>query len=272
MKILTFGYCFLFLIMVSNYVNAQNSSFIYELNYKTHSDSLKSEKIIFYLDVKNKESVFRSEKFRESDSLRGKRGWGNGFDMGYNNNQLYVSKKKENSEILKYVFVPLIYNIYAIPIHEKFSWKMADERKKIGNYNCQKANAEYGGRTWTAWFTNEIPLQQGPYVFYGLPGLIVKISDEKLDYDFELIQVKDFTWKELYTDKVQKQIKWEDFKKLQQNYYSDPIAMINKSDVTSYDEGGNKIKTNFKEMKESIQKKILEKNNPIELDHKVEFK
>lgn len=258
--------------MVSVFLKAQSSSFIYQLNYRADSDNFKSEKNIFYLDIKNKESLFRSDKFRESDSLRAKRGWGNGFDMEYNHKQLYVYKKNGNNEILKYVFVPLIYSTYAIPINEEFHWEIIDEKKKIGNYNCQKAKVEYGGRNWTAWFTNEIPLQQGPYVFYGLPGLIIKISDEKLDYDFELIQIRDFKWKELYTDKFQKKITWEDFKKLQKNFYNEPLSMFNKSEITSYDESGNKIKTNFKEMTGNIQKRIREKNNPIELNHKVEYK
>jgi len=48
--------------------------------------------------------------------------------------------------------------------------------------------------------------------------------------------------------------------------------MINKSDIRSYDESGNIIKTNFKEMKENIQKRIRDKNNPVELNHKVEYK
>jgi GLPGLI family protein len=272
MKTLIFYCCFFSLGMFSTFLKAQNSSFIYELNYKSGSDSLKNDKIIFYLDVKNKESIFRSDKFRESDSLRAKRGWGNGFDMEYNNKQLYIYKKNGNSEILKYIFVPLIYSAYAIPINEEFHWKIIDEKKKIGNYNCQKAEVKYGGRNWIAWFTNEIPLQQGPYVFFGLPGLIVKVSDEKFNYDFELIQIKDFKWEDLYADKFQKKIDWKDFIKLQENYYSEPLSMINKSDVASYDESGNKVKTNFKEMKENIQKRIREKNNPIELNHKVEYK
>ncbi|WP_426480678.1 hypothetical protein [Chryseobacterium sp. R2ACT005] len=102
--------------------------------------------------------------------------------------------------------------------------------------------------------------------------MIIKISDEKLDYDFELIQIRDFKWKELYTDKFQKKITWEDFKKLQKNFYNEPLSMINTSEITSYDESGNKIKTNFKEMTGNIQKRIREKNNPIELNHKVEYK
>ena len=262
----------LIFVILASFCFGQKTSFIYELNYKPNSDSLITDKIVFYLDVKDKESSFRSDKFRRSDSLRAKQGWGNGFDMEYNNKQLYIYKKNGNDEVLKYVFVPLIYNTYAISIKEEFHWKIIEEKKKIGNYNCQKAEVEYGGRNWTAWFTNEIPLQQGPYVFYGLPGLIVKISDEKFDYDFELIQVRDFKWKELYTDKFQKKISWEDFQKLQKNYYTEPLSMIKKSDITSFDENGNIIKTNFKEMRENIQKRIREKNNPIELNYKVEYK
>lgn len=40
---------------------------------------------------------------------------------------------------------------------------------------------ESGGRQWIAWFTNEIPFQDGPFKFYGLPGLIVKLEDSE-DY------------------------------------------------------------------------------------------
>ena len=42
---------------------------------------------------------------------------------------------------------------------------------------AQKATTSYGGRDWIAWFTAEIPFQDGPYKFYGLPGLIVKMED-----------------------------------------------------------------------------------------------
>lgn len=271
MKVSTFSCCLFLIGIVSGFLKAQNSSFIYELNYKYNSDSLKTEKIIFYLDIKNKESIFRSDKFRQSDSLRAKQGWGNGFDMEYNNKQLYIYKNI-GKEILKYVFVPLIHSTYVIPINDEFHWKIIEERKKIGNYNCQKAELNYGERKWIAWFTNEIPLQEGPYVFYGLPGMIVNIFDEKFNYDFSLIQVTDFKWKELNADKFRKKITWEDFKKLQKNYYTEPLSMINKADVKSYDESGNLIKTDFKEMKENIQKKIREKNNPIELNYKVEYK
>ncbi len=259
-------------ITLSIFLNAQHLSFIYELNYRPVPDIADNENVFFYLDVRNKESLFRSDSFRRSDSLRAKKGTGNGFDMEYNNKQLYVYKNSGNKEILKYIFVPLIHDIYAIPVHEELKWTILDQKKKIGNYSCQKAAVSYGGRNWTAWFSTDISIQDGPYIFRGLPGLIIKISDENMDYDFELRQITDFKWDELYPEKFQREISWEDFRKLQQNFYNDPFAMINKSDVISYDEDGNTTKTNFKVMKEQAQKRIREKNNPVELNHKAAFK
>jgi len=40
-----------------------------------------------------------------------------------------------------------------------------------------------------AWFTREIPIAEGPYKFYGLPGLIIKISDSRDYYSFELTKI-----------------------------------------------------------------------------------
>ena len=62
--------------------------------------------------------------------------------------------------------------------------------KKIGSYNTQKATTQYGGRDWEIWFTTEVPFQDGPYKFCGLPGLIVKAEDSKGDYQFELVEAR----------------------------------------------------------------------------------
>lgn len=58
---------------------------------------------------------------------------------------------------------------------------------KIKNFEF-KAEVTFKGRSWIAWYSPEIPLPYGPYKFSGLPGLIVKITDDKEEYDFELVK------------------------------------------------------------------------------------
>jgi GLPGLI family protein len=65
-------------------------------------------------------------------------------------------------------------------------WELQNGKKTIAGLTCSKATTKYGGREYTAWYTTEIPIPDGPYIFNGLPGLIVKVVDSKGWYDFEL--------------------------------------------------------------------------------------
>lgn len=65
-------------------------------------------------------------------------------------------------------------------------WKIQQEKSRLFNYNVQRAETDFGGRKWIAWFTNEVPISDGPYKFYGLPGLILKISDSEENFIFEI--------------------------------------------------------------------------------------
>ena len=86
---------------------------------------------------------------------------------------------------------------------EKIDWKPGSETKFIGEYRCYKATytkmvekprVVYGSddesekekalemeeRTVTAWYTPEIPINNGPDNYQGLPGLILEVRDGKL--------------------------------------------------------------------------------------------
>ena len=76
---------------------------------------------------------------------------------------------------------------YAEPA-AKFAWKLLAETDSVGGYLCQKAETEYKGRVYEAWFCPEIPIDAGPYKFRGLPGLILKVEDETGDYAWELYE------------------------------------------------------------------------------------
>ena len=58
-----------------------------------------------------------------------------------------------------------------------FDWTLSEDTLTVCDYPCMKATCSYGGRDWTAWFTEEIPAGFGPWKFAGLPGLIMKVSD-----------------------------------------------------------------------------------------------
>ncbi|MDD3004388.1 GLPGLI family protein [Flavobacterium sp.] len=66
----------------------------------------------------------------------------------------------------------------------KINWAIIPEYKIIGNLKAQKAIGVFRGRKYTAWFTNEIPVNFGPWKFNGLPGLILEISDDKNEVAF----------------------------------------------------------------------------------------
>lgn len=67
-----------------------------------------------------------------------------------------------------------------------FDWMIGDETKDLMGYTCRKATCHYSGRDYTAWYAEDIPLSDGPYVFRGLPGLIVAISSDDGEYSFDL--------------------------------------------------------------------------------------
>lgn len=68
-------------------------------------------------------------------------------------------------------------------------WEQTQETKEIMDYTVHKATTSYAGRDYEAWFTLDIPILDGPYVFSGLPGLIVELYDANKDYHFSLISI-----------------------------------------------------------------------------------
>lgn len=68
-------------------------------------------------------------------------------------------------------------------------WEMLFEQDTIIGYVCQAANAVYAGRKWKAWYTAEIPSSAGPWKLNGLPGLILKATNDS-GHKFEVMGIK----------------------------------------------------------------------------------
>ncbi|MDE6073359.1 MAG: GLPGLI family protein [Muribaculaceae bacterium] len=70
--------------------------------------------------------------------------------------------------------------LYEEPFSD-FNWELTDSVKRIAGYNCHQAKTRFRGRDWTVWYTEEIPIQDGPWKFQGLPGLILRAYDSTGD-------------------------------------------------------------------------------------------
>lgn len=73
---------------------------------------------------------------------------------------------------------------YNEPLQEMQWDVVADSTKTILGYECLMAKTAYHGRDWTAWFTPEIPLQDGPWKFAGLPGVILMATESQGMHSF----------------------------------------------------------------------------------------
>lgn len=71
-----------------------------------------------------------------------------------------------------------------------FNWEIKNDTTTILSYLCQKATVTFRGRSYEAWFTQDIPINNGPWKFAGLPGLILQIEDRKQHVVFECMGIE----------------------------------------------------------------------------------
>lgn len=65
-----------------------------------------------------------------------------------------------------------------------------EEYKTVLNLKCQKAITKVYGREFIVWFTSEIPVNDGPWKLYGLPGLILEASSKDKFHNFYATSIK----------------------------------------------------------------------------------
>lgn len=70
------------------------------------------------------------------------------------------------------------------------NWTISTDTITICGYVCNKAATTFRGRNYTAWFTNDIPLSNGPWKLSGLTGLILRAIDDKQEVSFECISIE----------------------------------------------------------------------------------
>lgn len=99
--------------------------------------------------------------------------------------QFYVTK----DEIVFRDFIYVNKNFQSVIVSEKtpvLNWELTNEESKVNGVSCYKALLKFRGRNYIAWYAPDIATPFGPWKFYGLPGLIVRITSDDNIISFSL--------------------------------------------------------------------------------------
>lgn len=255
----------------------QSTRFVYQVTTtpdSTNTDSRKSE--LAYLVTNGKQSYFYAENTLKRDSIMERMRATKSFDRSQMENlrsNLQFSIEKDLGKQSLLYKSRIGRDQYSYNETPAFPWKILPETVKIGEYNTQKAEVVYGGRTWYAWFTQEIPLQDGPYKFSGLPGLIVKVQDAKGDYSFDLMQTKKIASVQQPQTRGQYiNISKSKYAELEKKFQKDPVSFSNSQRGGGSGPGGSRgpggpsfDPKQMQNMQKRMENEIKSRNNPIEL-------
>lgn len=262
---------------------AQANRFVYQVTMKpdtSNKNDIKTENA--YLDISAEKSLFYSENRVKRDSIMQKAFQGGGGRASFNRDQMEslrsninysIEKDKENQKTI--YKDRLGRDIYVYEEDRPINWKISSETTKIGDYKVQKAETDFGGRKWTVWFTTDLPYQDGPYKFSGLPGLVVKAEDDKGDYSFDLMKnykIAEIPALNQFGTVIK--VKRADFVKQQEKFKTDPMSFMNQGGGGGIGApmriggggGGNQNPGDMrKRMEERVKDEAKRNSNPIEI-------
>lgn len=265
----------IFLILFSALYFAQNQRFMYEYKFvmdSTNKEDVKNE--LMYLDAFKEGSHFYSRTVFESDSimkadlekqLKATGSINVRSDMRKGDVRYSVTKTYPKYDV--FMHTRLLSDQYKVAEDRKMNWKISSEKQKIGEWNAQKAETDFGGRHWIAWFSTDIPVQDGPYKFHGLPGIIVKLEDRTGTHRFELKGIKNSVQKvEMPFSAKEIAINRKQYNRLVEDYENDPTKGYRQMQM-----GGMVMimadgqSADMKKQEEIIKERLRKNNNKIEL-------
>ncbi|WP_288447692.1 GLPGLI family protein [uncultured Chryseobacterium sp.] len=269
----------LFLLLGTCFCFSQSNRFIYEVTSKKDSTSQNLIKENFNLDTTPNDIAYYNRLYYVNDSIFLTKN-----EYGYKGYKLtsFLIKKNNSNEYQNYEYIGDA-NFYKINEKAELHWKISDSTKTWGDYKVQKALTDFGGRSWVAWFTKDIPIPYGPDKFNGLPGLIMELYDTKKDYFFKVIKSEKIpeNYKRVSLENsISRAIPVDRAKlnKLRLELYDNPFKYIMNGRLTipegkklQLDDGTILSKEELKPAEANERKKIKAVNNPIELDKAVKY-
>ena len=102
-------------------------------------------------------------------------------------------------------------------------WELENVTKTILNYQVQKAKGYFKGNRIEAWFAKELPYQDGPWKFNGLPGLILEVSIPAVNLFIECNKISKINSIDLNlpsNDLVDKIFNWQEYMKFMKKEFT----------------------------------------------------
>ncbi|REC44200.1 GLPGLI family protein [Chryseobacterium pennipullorum] len=285
-KLIGIVFLFLFVSLFS-----QHQRFTYDYQYIPDSTRMQDKRTeIMYLDVAPGFSRFFSGETFKNDSIskaitdKQMKATGRVDQIpqtaASKNNTIRYTVIKNYSDHTVFFLTRMGRSKYNVSDRRTMSWSIHPDKEVIKGYAVQKATTDFGGRKWTAWFTADIPVQDGPYKFHGLPGMILKIEDAGGSHSFTLAGIRKLSDLEIenltpsgsfvfdFGDKVD-----IDFPKYRQIFLesrNDPTKSLRMTlhDLEKVNVNGTMIdkSTYLRERELQMKKTIQDDNNIIEID------
>lgn len=251
--------------------SAQNTKFIYDFKYKTNSNKKDFTQNKTILDIQGNKVQYYEQRAIKCDSIN--------QNSSINSQSMYsypfpkISRELGGNIHLNYNLLGSTY--WKFSSTDPIQWTLDQETKTKNQWTLQKATTHFGGRNWTAWFTQEIPISEGPYKFVGLPGLVVELYDDAHNFEFELVKVEKNN--KAVPDLVERVFKkkpllisFEKYQSLLLNSYQDPYAHYRSMKPGSWaiihnDKEVNSVE-GLNQMTKESQELFRKNYNPIEID------
>jgi len=110
-----------------------------------------------------------------------------------------------------------------------FQWKIEPGTREILSYTCQKAVTDFRGRHYEAWFAPDLPVNDGPWKFSGLPGLILAVEDSAKNFSFQAVGIENSKLPVQFPQKDYIKTSRKEVEKVQKRFIEDPMGYISNS-------------------------------------------
>lgn len=99
----------------------------------------------------------------------------NGDPRSYDYATIYQNYPQSGQMTIREGLLP---HFYIYKDEPPLEWNLVKGQEQVLGHKCKKAEVQYAGRTWIAYYAEDIPSANGPWKLTGLPGLVLKAESK----------------------------------------------------------------------------------------------